>query len=85
VAFRVCGISEVIQNDETGYVVEQGNIEALAEKLIFLAKNPELAKKMGDKAKLKVRKLYTLERMVEKKLQFYESIFEQKPLTSHSL
>jgi len=66
-------------------VVEQGNIEAFAEKLILLAKNPELAKKMGDKAKLKVRKLYTLERMVEKKLQFYESIFEQKPLTSHSL
>jgi glycosyltransferase involved in cell wall biosynthesis len=74
VAFKVCGISEVIENEETGYIVEQGNVKAMAERLIFLAKNPTVTEDMGHKANLKVRNLYTMERMIEEKLRFYESI-----------
>ena len=77
VAFKVCGISEVTQNEETGYIVEQGNIKAMAERLIFLARNPAVAKKMGHKANLQVRNLYTRERMVEEKLRFYELILRK--------
>ncbi len=77
VAFKVCGISEVLQNDETGYIVEQGNVKAMAERLIFLARNPMVAKEMGNKAQLKVRNLYTKERMIEEKIRFYESILRK--------
>ena len=73
VAFKVCGISEIIQNDETGYIVEQGNIKAMAERLIFLAKNPMVSEEMGHKANLQVRNLYTMERMIEEEVRFYES------------
>ncbi len=77
VAFKVCGISEIIQNEETGYIVEQGNEKAMAEKLIFLAKNPMISEEMGHKANLQVRNLYTMERMIEEEVRFYESILRK--------
>ncbi len=77
VAFKVCGISEVLQNEETGYIIEQGNVKAMAERLIFLARNPMVAKEMGNKAQLRVRNLYTKERMIEEKIRFYESILRK--------
>ncbi len=77
VAFKVCGISEVIQNEETGYIVEQGNVRAMAERLIFLAKNPMVTEEMGHKANLQVRNLYTMERIIEEKLRFYDSILRK--------
>lgn len=77
VAFKVCGISEVIQNEETGFIVKQGNVKAMAERLIFLARNPGIAEEMGYKAQRKVRYLYTTERMIEEKFRFYESILRK--------
>ena len=48
VASNVGGIPELIKDGETGFLVEEGNVEDLIEKLNILLNDKELAKKMGE-------------------------------------
>lgn len=47
-----CGPRDIIADEESGFLVSQGNVEELADKLIYLIQNPEKRKEMGAKAKL---------------------------------
>ncbi|WP_424475202.1 glycosyltransferase [Oceanobacillus kimchii] len=44
------GPADMINSGENGYLIENGNIERLSEKMIELYKNPKLAIKMGNNA-----------------------------------
>lgn len=76
VAFKVCGISEVITDNLTGCIVQQGDIKGMAEKLYYLATNPEIRRKMGENATFNVREQYNLPRMIEEKLKFYQTVLK---------
>lgn len=41
------GPSDIIQNDKNGYLVENGNVEAFAERVCQLIENKNLRLKMG--------------------------------------
>ena len=47
VAWDSGGAPEVIANGETGFVVERGNVDALAETLLRLIRDPDLRGRMG--------------------------------------
>ncbi len=49
------GPSDIISDGEDGILVENGNIEKFAEAIIYLIKNEERRKQMGDKAKEAVK------------------------------
>lgn len=72
VASNVGGILEVVVDGETGFLVPPKNPEAIAEKVIFLLKNPQIAKKMGEKGYLRVKENFTQERMVRE----YEKLYQ---------
>lgn len=44
------GPSELVQNNETGYLVANGDIKALADKLMYLMHNKKICLEMGEKA-----------------------------------
>lgn len=48
VSTRHGGIKDVIIENETGFLVDEGDVDGMAEYMIQLAENPELAKKMGE-------------------------------------
>lgn len=48
VAARTGGVAEAVVHGETGILVPPGNIEALAQASIFVLKNPEIARAMGE-------------------------------------
>lgn len=50
------GPSDIIRNNEDGFIVENGNTEALAEKLEVLIENEELRNAMGKLAKENVKR-----------------------------
>lgn len=50
------GPSDIIQNRIDGYVVENGNVEALASTIVTLIKDEALRKAMGAKAKANVKR-----------------------------
>ena len=68
----VGGIPELVRNGETGILIEPNNPDMLADKILFLIANRELAKKMGEAGRRLVEKEFTSETMVGKLEQLYK-------------
>src|SRR5690625_910896 len=52
------GPADMITNNKNGYLVENGNIDELASKMIYLFQNPQEAKRMGERAKKHIEKKF---------------------------
>lgn len=76
VASKVGGIPEQIIEGKTGYLVPEGNENKMAEKIIRLLENENLKTKMGHEAAEDAIKRFSLERMVNDYLKFYEAIIK---------
>jgi glycosyltransferase involved in cell wall biosynthesis len=50
------GPSDIIKNEEDGFLIPNGNIKELAEKIIFLIENKEERIRMGTNAKINVKR-----------------------------
>jgi len=64
VVTRSGGPQEIIEDGRTGSLVPPADIEALAEKICDLLRDPARAHRMGSCAQAKVKSYFTLERMV---------------------
>lgn len=71
IASDVCGNREVVMNRETGILVPSRDPEMLAQVVIRLTKNRQMAKKMGQKGQIRAQKNFTLEEMVQKIVNLY--------------
>jgi glycosyltransferase involved in cell wall biosynthesis len=80
VATRVGGIPDVVRDGEDGFLVEPGDVEALAERLAQLATDPELRERMGEAARSRVRERYSVERLVDDVDLLYRSLLEAEGL-----
>jgi L-malate glycosyltransferase len=78
VATRVGGVPEVCVDQKTGFLVPPGDPEALAEKIITLAKDSELRKQMGMEARKFVLENYQWQDNVEKMLRLLTEQAEKK-------
>jgi glycosyltransferase involved in cell wall biosynthesis len=73
IASRVGGLPELVRTGETGWLVEAGNIPALAEQLLFVANIDPLAIKKINQ----ICKEYSHEFAVERILKDYLDIYNQ--------
>ncbi len=73
-ATRAGGIPEVVQPEKTGLLVTPGDAPALAEALIRLLSDDDLATGMGYAGRRRVEEAFTTDRMVERTLQVYEEL-----------
>ncbi len=71
------GPSDIITNEVDGYVVEDGNIESLKEKLFILIEDAELRKNMGINAK-KSAERYTTENIGKQWISLFRKIKNDK-------
>lgn len=60
VATAHAGISDVIEDNVTGLLVPEGDVDDMAEKIIYLLSNPEIAKNMGNQAKKNIELNYSM-------------------------
>ncbi len=65
------GPSDIITNEEDGFLVENGNTNALAEKLNLLIEDTELRLKMGQRAKENVKRF-----LPENIMQQWDELFK---------
>ncbi|MEF8834915.1 MAG: glycosyltransferase family 4 protein [Candidatus Thermoplasmatota archaeon] len=70
----VGGVPEVIDKGETGFIVDYGDIEGLASKILNLLRNPELRKKMGEKGRKRVLENFTWKKVAKKVERVYEEL-----------
>ena len=71
VAGNVGGLKVQIKNGENGFLVNSP--EEAAEKLVFLLKNPTIAKRMGENARETVRKNFLINRFIRDYLSVIKS------------
>jgi L-malate glycosyltransferase len=73
IATRAGGLPEVVDDGETGYLVEVGNVAAMAERGIEILRDEQRAKRMGRRARE-----VAIERFDEQKiLPYYREMYER--------
>ncbi|MBM3335458.1 glycosyltransferase family 4 protein, partial [Candidatus Sumerlaeota bacterium] len=77
VAFAVGGLKESVVHGETGFLVENKNVRALARALETLIDNEQLRLEMGAKARKRVVQYFTWDRHVDQLLEIYEQIIKR--------
>jgi glycosyltransferase involved in cell wall biosynthesis len=80
VATRVGGIPDVVREGEDGFLVAQGDVGALADRLEQLAGDPRLRERMGESARSRVRRRYAVGRLVDDVDRLYRSLLEAEGL-----
>lgn len=73
IAVNAGGVREEIINGTTGVLYTANDHNALAESIIFLIKNPTLAKKMGKEAQIRVNKVFDKNNLIHRIESIYES------------
>ena len=65
VVTRVGGVPDVVDEGETGFLVDPGDTRGLAERLATLAGDPALRTRMGEEGRVRVLERYAVERLVD--------------------
>ena len=73
IASRVGGVPEVLHDGETGLLVPPGDVNALAEAIVRLARDPATCRRMGEAGRALVRERYLWEHSLDRMTQLYES------------
>jgi len=73
VAPRIGSIPETIVDNETGFLTAPGDEAALAERMVYLLRDPATAARFGERGRQRVEERYSLERMVAG----YEELLER--------
>lgn len=80
VGTNVAGMDEIIDDKVNGLLVPPNDPKALAEAINFLARNPELACKMGEHGRAKAKEYYSPEVSIPKIEKVYVSLCHKKQL-----
>ncbi len=76
VSYSVGGVSEVVINGKTGFIVPQGDQHAFVQKIECLIKDTELREHMGIFGQRAASKIYNEETMVAEKLSVYSELLK---------
>lgn len=74
ISTREGGISAIIEEEKTGYVIDKQQPLALAEKIDYLIDHPELCQAMGEAGKKKFKEEFTLKRFENRMKEILQEI-----------
>lgn len=60
------GIPEIVVDKETGFLVDEGDVNGMAEAMVCLAQNPELARSMGLAGRKCIEEHFSMESSIDK-------------------
>ncbi|AEG18294.1 glycosyltransferase family 4 protein [Methanobacterium paludis] len=76
VSSKLGGIPDIVKDGENGLLVKPGDVEGLADALIYLLKNEDVRGKMGDDGLKKVKR-YSWEKIAEETEKIYKKLLEK--------
>ncbi|RLE65490.1 MAG: hypothetical protein DRJ38_03685 [Thermoprotei archaeon] len=74
IASRIGDIGRVIRDGREGLLVTPGSVKELAEKILYLLKNEDIAKKLGLNSREKIEREYSWNKIAEKYNTLYYNI-----------
>jgi colanic acid/amylovoran biosynthesis glycosyltransferase len=78
ISTKHAGIPDVIIHGETGFLVDEFDIDSMAEYLLILNSNRELAREMGMKAKIRISENFSLEKHISTLNNVLEEAIERR-------
>ncbi|MBK9123565.1 MAG: glycosyltransferase [Chloroflexi bacterium] len=78
IATCVNGVPEVVADGETGILVEPGDVKALADALLRLLRDRDLALRMGEAGRQRVREHFSLEKLHERLFAIYDEVVAKR-------
>jgi glycosyltransferase involved in cell wall biosynthesis len=78
VGSRSGAVPEIVVDGETGFTVEPGNPQALADAVIALLSDPERAQRMGDAGARRLESTFHIRRNVERTMALYDHLLAGK-------
>jgi glycosyltransferase involved in cell wall biosynthesis len=74
VAYDCDGSGEVCVDDETGFLVQPGDLRSLQDRILRLAGDPELRERLGQKGRQFIRERFAEQRMVDELHALYQRL-----------
>jgi glycosyltransferase involved in cell wall biosynthesis len=75
---NISGIPEIVRDGENGFLIEPGDIEAIAEKILLLQKDSGLREKLGFNARKTVESGYLAKNYLTSLEGLYSKLYEEK-------
>lgn len=72
VATRVGGIPELVEDGRTGFVVDRGDVQAIANRVLKLVADPEMRERFGRSGREVAEARFDLNRNVERVVELYD-------------
>jgi len=72
-----CGPRDIIKNNENGFIIDEGDREGMANKIIELIKNEDLRKNIGKKS-AEFSKNFTKEKIMKSWIELFEDLISDK-------
>ncbi|WP_299026753.1 glycosyltransferase family 4 protein [uncultured Thermanaerothrix sp.] len=77
VSTPVGGIPEAVADGETGFLVQPGDVQAIAEKTVLLLKDDGLRKQMGANARQRALTHFDVRSVIHKIFEVYDGLYEE--------
>ena len=74
IAFDSGGASEIVANDETGFLIPNGEINTMAEATYSLINDPSLREKMGRAGRARVEQYYSINKHCQRVAEVYDDL-----------
>ena len=78
IATNIPGPSDIVIDGETGFLGDPGDINMMAEKILYLLNNPDIAKKMGEAGRRRVEELFDIKKNVKQVEKIYVDLMDKK-------
>jgi glycosyltransferase involved in cell wall biosynthesis len=78
VAYNIRGVRDLVEDGVNGFLVPFGDIEAFADKIIYLMDNPEVAKEMGKRGREKILKEFSLKVILSQLERLYAGVLNNE-------
>jgi glycosyltransferase involved in cell wall biosynthesis len=79
VSTRHAGIKDVVIEGETGFLVDEGDIEGMAAHMLTLARDADLAGRMGRRAREHVAANFSMEQHIARLAEVLEGAAQRNP------
>ena len=70
------GLPDQVIDGHNGYLVNEGDYEALAEKILYFIDHPELWGRMSLNCRSHVQENYNSEKLIDAQIQYYNKVID---------
>lgn len=74
---RHSGLPEQVTEGYNGFLVEEGDYKALAERILYLLNNVDILPKLGENSRSLVSEKYNSKKLITHQIEIYDSIIKE--------